>query len=274
VTGVRSPGKARRIDVAESFTLGFKGRAAAACAFAALGAVLAASCSNTPRNPERAARTLVRAHGGERRIERLGTFTGKGFIRDLADTVVAKSNAFDLYRSGERYKHVMTRTSAGKLDDVIIHWHNAEGTWEWSSRSQLRSVSPMEFGLLRFRYPLVLSWIREQGRTPESLEAGAGDRQFRLRYRHEDMLLTLVIDRSSRLLDGVEIRSTADTTFLFTERYGNYMDLDGTPFPQRYAATHRGKPLYEYLLSRVEIRSDLPDSLFAPARADTARNVR
>ena len=257
--------------MAESFTRIFTGTAAAACALAAL---LASSCSDAPRNPERAARKLVQAHGGARRIERLGTFTAKGYMRELTDTVVVKSNAFDVYRSGERYRHVMTRTSGGGRGDIIVHWHDAGGTWEWSSRGGLRSVSPMELGLLRFRYPLVLSWIGEEGRAPEALETGPADRELRLRYRHADMLLSLVVDRTTWLLDRVEIRSTTDTTFLFRERYDAYMDLDGTPFPQRHAATYNGQPLYEYLLSVVELRGDLPDSVLTLARADTARAVR
>jgi hypothetical protein len=260
--------------VSESFTRIFTGRTAIVCAFAALGALLVSSCSDTPRNPGRAARRLVQAHGGARRIERLGTFTAKGYTRELTDTVVVKSNAFDVYRSGERYKHVMTRTSGGSRGDVIVHWHDGEDTWEWSARGGLRSVSPMELGLLRFRFPLVLSWIGEEGRAPEALETGPADGELHLRYRHADMLLSLVVDRTTRLLDRVEIRSTTDTTFLFTERYDAYMDLDGTPFPQRHAATYRGQPLYEYLLSVVEVRAELPDSVLTLAGSDTAKAVR
>lgn len=256
--------------MADSITRG----CAVAAGALALAVLFIVSCSDAPRNADGAVRALVRAHGGSRRIERFETFAAKGFIREIGDTVVARSNAFDVYRAGERYKHVITRTSGVNAGEIIVHVRDGEGTWQWSRRGRLQRVSPMELGMLRFRYPLVLSWIREKGRAPEAYEARAGEREYRLRYRHEDMLLTLAVDRGSRLLDRVEVQSSSDSTFLFVERYANYTDLDGAPFPQRHAASYRGAPLYEYVLSFVEIRSEIPDSLLAITSADTSRAVR
>ncbi len=254
----------------ETFARRFTGTAAL-LALAALGALLGASCSQTPRDPERIVRKLVHAHGGRGKIERLQTFTGKGFIKDLSDTVVVKSNAFDVYRSRERYKHLILRTAGGRLGDVIALCRNAEGTWTWRTRGGLMRVSPMELELIRYRFPMVLSWVQEKGRSPELLAGEASDRDLRVRYRVDDVELTLAVDRKTWLLDGVEIRTSADTTFLFAERYDAYMDLDGIPFPQRNTATYRDMPLYEYVLSNVELRSDLPDSLFTLTGADTVR---
>ena len=79
----------------------------------------------------------------------------------------------------------------------------------------------------------------------------------------------VTVDRATWLLDAVEIQSSGDTTLSFSERYGAYMDLDGTPFPQRFTGAYRGQPLYEYLLSVVELQSELPDSVFTIADADT-----
>ena len=248
---------------------GMKGPSAARLAAAALGVLLVASCSGTPRDPGRIARKLMRAHGGSRTIERIQTFTGKGFIRDLGDATVASSNAFDIYRSGEWYKHRMLRPEGNTFGDAIVMCINAEGTWEWRKGEGLRKASPMEFLRLRYRFPAVLSWIQEEGRSPELLDSRSKDGGFRLRYRDGDFLLIVTVDRATWLLDAVEIQSSGDTTLSFSERYGAYMDLDGIPFPQRFTGAYRGQPLYEYLLSVVELQSELPDSVFTIADADT-----
>jgi hypothetical protein len=211
----------------------------------------------------------VRAHGGVRNIERLQSFTGYGFIKDLADTVVAKSNAFDIYRSGERYKHRIIRAPGGTIGEIILLIHNDGTTIGWSARGGLQNVRAIELSVLRYRFPMILEWVQERGRSFELLPAGPADRVLRLRYTGDDKVLTIGIDRESWLLDGVEIRGVSDTTFHFAERYGVYMDLDGIPFPQRYTGMYRDRPLYEFLLSVVKIAPELPDSLFTITAADT-----
>lgn len=242
---------------------------AARLAAAALGVLLVVSCSGAPRDPGRIARKLVRAHGGPRKVERIQTFTGKGFIRDLGDATVASSNAFDIYRSGERYKHRLLRPEGNTFGDAIVMCINAEGTWEWRKGEGLRKTSPMEFLRPRYRFPAMLSWIQEKGRFPELLGSRAKDGGYRLRYRDGDFLLTVTVNHETWLLDAVEVQSAGDTTLSFSERYGAYTDLDGIPFPQRFAGSYRGQPLYEYLLSVVELQGELPDSVFTITNADT-----
>ncbi len=270
--GGRRRGSAWRIDVAEPHIRIH--RCAGAWIVAALVAVVLVSCSEEPRNPRGVVRNMVHAHGGPHAIERLRNFAGKGFIRDLSDTVVAKSFPFDVYRSGLRYKHRLMRAPGGAISDIIVLCHDGEETFEWTNRGGRRDVPPMEIGALQYRFPMVLSWVREEGRSPELLPHASADREIRLRYAEGDLILTIAVDRRSWLLGGVEIRSAADTAFQYEEHYGAYMDLEGIPFPERFTASYRNEPLYDYLLSVVELRGEMPDSLFAITGADTAAFAR
>lgn len=244
-------------------------------ALAVLAAAAIVSCAGEPKGPAGAVEKMAKAHGGLEAVGRLGSFSAHGFIRDLSDTVVARSNSFDLYRSGNRYKHIVLMAPAGTLAGLIVLTHDGASTVEWTSRGGSRPVAANELAMLPYRFPAVIAWAKAHAASGTIVGGKEkADREMHIRYALGDSILTLSIDRRTWLLSGVDLASASDTAAGYGERYDTYMDVDGSPFPARFTGSFRGVRYYEYLLSTVELRSEMPDSLLRLNAADTAAFAR
>jgi hypothetical protein len=232
-------------------------------------AVAIVSCSGVPSSPEGVAKKMLRAHGGPAKLARLDTFIGRGFIKDLTSQAVSKSFPFDVYRKGKLYKHKIMSAPEGKLTDVIVIYFDGTVSREWSNRGGTKPIPSMELGILKYRFPDVIQWVQGPGRTGERLPFKKGDKVVRVRYKDGDDAITIAVDPKTWLLSGVEIRSAKDTSFVFDEEYAYYTEVEGIPFPEEFTATYLGKPYYDYLLSLIELRSDLPDSLLRVTAEDS-----
>jgi len=133
------------------------GAALLACAFV--------SCSGVPSSPGSAAKKMLRAYGGEKKVERLQSFAGKGFIKDLSSDTVAKSYAFDVYRKGNFYKHKVMSAPLGKLTDVIVLYFDGTTSREWLKGKGIRATPTLELGLLKYRFPDCILWAQTAGGT-------------------------------------------------------------------------------------------------------------
>ena len=236
---------------------------------AALAAVAIAACSLVPASPEGVAKKMLRAHGGAAKLARLDSFVGRGFIRDLSSKLVAKSFAFDVYRKGQLYKHRIMSAPAGKLIDVIVLSFDGTTSREWMNRRGTRTIPSMEFGILKYRFPDVIQWVQGADRKGERLPLKKGDKVVHVRYIAGDDVVTLAVDTKTWLLDSVKVTNAKDTSFAFSEAYEYYSDVDGIPFPEEFRATYQGQPYYDYLLSAIELKTDLPDSLLRVNAADS-----
>jgi hypothetical protein len=242
---------------------------------AALVAALAiVSCSGVPKSPAQAIRKMVHAHGGRKNVSRVQTFVARGFIKDLSDNVVVESFAFDMYRKGEFYKHVITRAPRGTVTQVIVMYYDGKNNYQWINGKGLREVAPMEVGVLRYRFPMVLEWLRSSGLTGELLPYNKKEGLVELRYKDGNDVVTVMLDGKSGLLSGVEVRDLADSTFMYREVYEEYFDLGDIRFPSRFKATLKNLPYYEFLVPTVELKTDIPDSLFRVTAEDTAAFVK
>ena len=236
---------------------------------AALLALAFVSCSGVPSSPEGAAKKMLRAYGGEKKAARLQSFAAKGFIKDLSSETIAKSYAFDVYRKGNLYKHKVMAAPVGKLTDVIVLYFDGTTSREWLKGKGTHEIPSMELGLLKYRFPGVIQWVKTAARAGKMIPVQKGDNVVRIRYTDGSELVTVALDRKSWLLSGVEISSTTDTAAAFTESYDHYTDIAGIPFPQEFKATFRGVPYYEYLLSVIDLDAVLPDTLFRVTNEDT-----
>ncbi|MDD4857380.1 MAG: hypothetical protein PHD74_04645 [Candidatus Krumholzibacteria bacterium] len=239
-------------------------------AAAALAAAAIVSCSGVPSSPAGVARKMLRAHGGSEKVARLESYAGLGFIRDLNSEVVAKSFAYDVYRKGHLFKQKIMSAPNGKLSKVIVLYFDGAASHRWESGGKTYTIPTMELGLLKYRFPEVISWVQGADLKAERLPVAKGDEVVRLRYEEGDNVVTVSVDPKSWLLAGVEITSLKDTSFAFSEAYNHYTDIDGVPFPQEFKATYNGRVYYDYLLSKIELKSDLPDSLFRVTAEDSA----
>jgi hypothetical protein len=228
-----------------------------------------AACSDLPSSPESAAAKMLRAYGGPAGTARLGTFSGKGFIKDWSSETVARSFAFDIYRKGPLYKHKIMAAPGGALTDVIVVCFDGAASYAWTSSKGRSSIPAEELDLLKYRFPNVLQWIQEAPRTGEVLPSAKGQDSVRVRYRDGDRTVTLTLDRKSWLLSGIEVKNTQDSSAAFVESYDHYTEVQGIPFPQKFKAQYFGNQYYEYVLVRIDLESDLPDSLLRLNAADT-----
>jgi hypothetical protein len=213
---------------------------------------------------------MVHAYGGPKSVARLQTFVGKGFIKDISARAVVESFAFDMYRKGQLYKHKITKAPRGTITDVIVLHYDGTKSYQWISGKGMMEIPPLELGVLRYRFPNVLQWVQEPGRTGELLPAEKKEGVTRLLYKDGTSEVTLTLDRRSWLLSSVEVTDSSDSTFVYREMYDHYFDLGGIPFPAEFKATLKALPYYEWLLPTVELRADLPDSLFRVTAEDTA----
>jgi len=237
----------------------------ASAAAVALALVIAA-CSRVPASPEGAAKKMLRAYGGSEKMARLGSFAGKGFIKDWSSTVEARSFPFDVYRKGMLYKHKIMSAQRGTLTDVIVVYHDGTTSHAWVRGKGVTTVPAMELDLLKYRFPDVIQWVQGADRRGEMLK---GEDVVRLRFRDGDDAVTLALDRKSWLLSSVEVASSKDSSAVFLESYDHYTEVDGIPFPQEFKAAYGGDRHYEYMLVSIELEADLPDSLFRVTAADT-----
>jgi hypothetical protein len=235
-----------------------------------LAAVAIAACSVVPASPEGIAKKMLRAHGGAAKLARLDSFVGKGFIRDLSSKVVAKSFALDVYRKGQLYKHRIMSAPGGKLTDVIVLSFDGTTSREWMNGKGTRTIPSMELGILKYRFPDVIQWIQGADRKGERLPLKKGDKVVRVRYTAGDDVVTLAVDTKTWLLDSVLVTNAKDSSFAFSEVYRYYSDVDGIPFPEEFRATIGRQLYYDYLLSAIELRTELPDSLLRVNAADSA----
>lgn len=236
---------------------------------AVLVAVAIAACSLVPGSAEGVAKKMLRAHGGAAKLARLDSFVGKGFIRDLSSKQVAKSFAFDVYRKGPLYKHKIMSAPGGKLTDVIVLTFDGTTSREWMNGKGTRTIPSMEFGILKYRFPDVIQWVQGADRKGERLPLKKSDKVVHVRYVEGEDVITLAVDRKTWLLDSVKVTNVKDSSFAFSERYQYYSDVDGIPFPEEFRATYQGLTYYDYLLSAIELKTDLPDSLLRLNAADS-----
>ena len=240
-----------------------------ASAAAVAMALVIAACSRVPASPEGAAKKMLRAYGGSEKMARLGSFAGKGFIKDWSSTVEARSFPFDVYRKGMLYKHKIMSAQRGTLTDVIVVYYDGTTSRAWVRGKGVRAVPAMELDLLKYRFPGVIQWVQGSDRRGEMLPVAKGEAVVRLRFRDGDDAVTLALDRKSWLLSSVEVSSSKDSSAVFLESYDHYTEVDGIPFPQEFKAGYGGDRPYEYILVSIELGADLPDSLFRVTAADT-----
>lgn len=230
--------------------------------------IVIASCSGMVDKPEDAVKKTVRAYGGPQKVELLRNYLGKGFMKDLTSTSVAKSHPLDVYQKGRLFKSSLYRLYQGKLTDVMVLYYDGHTSYQWMNKQGRREITGLGIELVDYKFPLVLTWIQEPGRTGEILP-GDDEHTCRLQYQHENDLITLTLDTKSWLLKEVEIVRGLEYNAVYNEAYDNYREVDGIPFPSRFTGKFLGKVTYEFLISLIEIDVDLPDSLFQVTVDDT-----
>jgi hypothetical protein len=236
--------------------------------FVVLALALAIAACGGVKTPKDAFKKMVKAYGGPEKIDLIQNYTGSGFLK-ATDSPTAVSNAFDVYLRGPFYKHRIALAPEGTLIDMNLLYNNMTGSWQWTKKTGLRKVPPMDLAFWRYRWPAVLKWIETPDLKGEVRPIQKVDTEYRVRMSAGDTIVTLDIDRIKSLLNGVEITLKSDSTYFYEERYLKYWKVDNIPFPSNWQATLNGKPYFEFTLVRIDLGAP-PDSVFGIVGQDTS----
>lgn len=243
----------------------------AAVLLLAAGAMILHSCSSAVNNPEKAARRTIKAYGGEEKARQLSDFVGKGFMKNLSSRSVARSYVFDVYQSGKKFKHMVMKTTRGKLTDVIVTFYDGEQGFQYKYSGGKKDLVSWEVAMVKYRFPFVLTWMQDSGLTGEIVTGSGDEGVCLLRYENKDDIVTLTMDSKSWRLKEVEVTSVTDSSFVYREAYDNYRLVEGVPFPGRFTGFYSGSRYYEYFIPSIEWGVDLPDSVFSVMVGDTVK---
>lgn len=236
---------------------------------AVVAAFLFFSCTDVVNDPDTAVEKLVAAYGGPEKVELLQNYTGTGFMKDLVSTAIARSDPIDIYQKGELFKARITRLSMGRPTELMMTIYDGEELYQWIYGQGKKDIPLWELYINKYKFPNVLNWIQQPGVTGE-LHTDADNRNvYRLHYENEDDIIDLLLNSNTWLLREIRITSKSDSAFFYSEKYGDYRDVDGVPFPNRFTGTYRNRRYYEYMIPVIKYGVDLPNSIFGVTDEDT-----
>jgi hypothetical protein len=240
-----------------------------ALALAALAA-LVASCSGSVKKPEDVVSRMLKAYGGEKNVQLLTSYVGRGFRKQLPAGHVATNYPFDIFQRKMDYKTKTYRIVDGEVADVQVLVVNGEEHFSWS-RSTGRGVVPeWEVEMIGYRFPMILERLGAGDLKLELVESPYWDGQYHVMFEERDNIVNVGLDEKSFLVRQVTISSSADTSFSFKEEYGEYVKTDGIWFPDRFTGYYKDFIYYEFLVPVVSFGVEFADDAFRLTESDTA----
>ncbi|MCK4539242.1 MAG: hypothetical protein KAV42_10645 [Candidatus Krumholzibacteria bacterium] len=236
-----------------------------------LSALVFSACSGRPDSSEALYGKMIDAYGGADGVDRIVSFSGKGFMRKLPMIHVAESYPFDIFQDGLLSKSKMMDVRSGQLFDMRIIVSDEERIYQWSHSAGELAASSWEKELVKYRFPYVLKWIGESGLEGEiTLPDDEEDGLFGLTFRSGSDIISLGIDEKTFLLRDVTVTSSADSTFNSRDVYSDFLKVEGTWFPSRFIGYFDRRLYYEYYLVKIDLDTELPVESFAITPEDTA----
>ncbi len=232
------------------------------------------SCCGGAGDADNVIKRMVKAHGGPDKIELVQSYVGRGFMKNITSTSVVQSDPFDIYRNGPLFKNRIMKLRGGQATDVGLTIFDGREGYQWRYRGGRSPVALWQFEIMGYLFPQVLVWARQPDLVGEIV---TGEHEYyieRVRYRSGDNIVTIGVDDRTWLLKEVRIASVSDTAFTFSEKYDDYREVDGVPFPNRFTGKYRDNLYYEYFIPVIDYNVELPDSLFAVTSDDTIDIVR
>ena len=235
-----------------------------------LSALVISACSGRPDSPEALYGKMIDAYGGADGVDRITSFSGRGFMKKLPMIHVAESHPFDIFQNGLLLKSRVMDVRSGQLFDMRIIISDEKRIYQWSHTVGEMDVSSWERELIKYRFPHVLKWIGESGLEgeiilPDGEEGGA----YGLRFRSGSDIISLGIDDKTFFLRDVTVTSASDTSFSSRDEYSDFLKVEGTWFPSRFTGYFDKNLYYEYFLVKIELDTELPGEFFAVTPEDT-----
>jgi hypothetical protein len=237
---------------------------ALACAAALL------SCEGSVDDPKDVIDRMVKAYGGSEKTVLLGTFVGKGYMKDKFSQAVARSWPYDVWQRGIDFKSRLVMLDKGVVKDIRYSLYDSLGTYRVSKRFDQLYRSPPEMELLKYRFPSVLEWVQGDTLSGKLIDEGGTDGICKLEFYDGSRRVQIGVSRDTWLLHDISAQLKEDTMRVFVETYTDYWEVDGIPIPGRYSSTVDGLAHYEYTLVAVEFGMELPDSVFTVTQEERA----
>lgn len=232
-----------------------------------LSGLLLFSCSGKPRNAEKLVKKVVGAYGGAKETRNLEKYTGSGFLKKLPVGEIVKNYPLTVFQDKHRYKECIARVKRGDPVDKWVWINDGKRTFGWSSSDNPVNKPVLETSLMKYRFPLILSWIRshsEEGNLIGESKKGT----FKMRFEDGERIITVTVEGKSWLINRIEINSPADS-LIYSEEYSTYSKAEGIPLPSRARRSVNGKPYCEAFIPAIKYGINLPDSVFTITGEDT-----
>ncbi len=227
------------------------------------------SCASRTDDPDVVIERMVKAHGGSAMIQRIQSYVGRGFMKNLQSKSVVQSDPFDIFRRGPLYKNRIVRLREGNVTDIGITIFDGSKGYQWRAGAGRSDVAAWQFEMLQYLFPQVLEWVQGLELAGEIVTSEHEYYIERIRYVSGDDIITIAVDDRTWLLKEVRVASVSDSAFSFSEGYDNYREVEGVPFPGRFMGEYKDNPYYEYFIPVIEFGVELPDSVFTVTAEDT-----
>ena len=232
--------------------------------------ILVFSCSSSIKSPKQFVSKMYRAYGGEKGVALLNSFEAYGFIKDPGSGIVARSDPYDIFYSGGKFKVRRYRVVKGKAKDVIVYFYNGREGYEYRYSKGGKEVPEWEIHMVKYRFPSIISWSKENlDKAKEVIDEPESGLCY-MSFENGDDLVRVAIERDSGRVREIEVRSKSDTSFSIVEKYSDYTEFTEVPFPCRFTSFYRGNKYYEYFLPTVKLGVSIPDSIFGLLPDDTS----
>jgi len=239
-----------------------------ALALAALAA-LVASCSGSVKKPEKAVSRMLKAYGGEKNVQLLTSYTGRGFRKQLPEGHVATNYPFDVFQRRMDYKTKTYRIIDGEVADLQILVVNGDEHFSWSRGTGRGAVPEWEVEMIGYRFPMIIERLSAGDLELEHVESPYWDGQYHVQFEERDNIVNVGLDEKSFLVRQVSISSSADTSFSFREEYSDYVKTAGIWFPNRFTGYYKDSVYYEFLIPVVSFGVEFADDAFRLTGSDT-----
>jgi len=232
-----------------------------------LSGLLLFSCSGKPQNAEKLVKKVTGAYGGAEETGKLGKYTGSGFLKKLPVGNMVKNYPLTVFQDKHRYKEFIAHVKRGDPIDKWVWINDGDRTFGWSSSDKLINKPMLEISLIKYRFPLILSWIQSHSEEG-SLVGEPKEGSYKMRFEDGERIITVTVEDKSWLINRVEINSPADS-LIYSEEYSTYNKAKGIPLPSRARRSVNGKSYCEAFIPAVRYGINLPDSVFTITGEDT-----
>ncbi len=187
-------------------------------------------------------------------------------MKELPVGKIVNNYPLAVFQEGTSYKQTMARVDKGEAVEKWVWIGDENGITSWSSSERWINRPGLEYRFLKYRFPMIISWMAERKAESETLDKPEG--LFVLGFRDGENNVTVKVDSKRWIINGISVRNQ-DDDLLYSEEYADYRKVENAPFPARVTRSLDGASYCEAFTPAIERGSNIPDSVFSIAGEDT-----